>query len=172
MTQNKEFSDHYLGNDLKIDLSNVWFIYSLNYTHLINKTLLDRITIIKLDGYDDKQKVEICRKFLIPKALENAGLNLDDVKFSDKALNSLISKTNKLYDRDTKDEKGNTGVRKLKDAIIDIISKINFLRINKGIGMSFSVEDFSIPFTVKSSHIEKFYKDPKKDDMSYQKIYI
>lgn len=86
--QNINFRDSYL--DLPFDLSNVFFILTANTLDTIPQPLLDRAEIIELSGYIDQEKIEIARKFLIPKNLEKNGLKKNQVKFTKEAL-SLIA---------------------------------------------------------------------------------
>jgi ATP-dependent Lon protease len=160
-TQNHKFTDKYLGNDIKINLSNMWFIYSLNYASLIDKTLIDRIPIINIGGYDNKQKKEMALKYLIPEALNNINLKPDDIIFSNGSMDYIIQETNKMYSKATQDKNGNSGVRKLKDAIASIIMKLNLLRntvLDDGsygeLNLSFSIKDFKLPFTVLKEHVD------------------
>lgn len=160
-TQNHEFVDKYLGNDIKINLSNMWFIYSLNYVELIDKTLADRIPIIQIEGYSVKQKLEMAKMHLIPDAIKNVHLKQNDISFSDDALNYIITETNKMYSSETKDKNGNSGVRKLKDVISNTITKINFLKntiLEDGtygdLKISFAIPDFKLPFLVERKHID------------------
>jgi ATP-dependent Lon protease len=159
-TQNYKFTDKYLGNDIKINLSNMWFIYSLNYMDNIDKTLVDRIPVITVEGYNSKQKKEMAFKHLIPEALKNINIGKNDIVFSDESIEYIIQETNKLYSIETQDKKGNSGVRKLKDIIATVIMKINLLKNtllkdgSYGIKLSFSVKDFKLPFTVLREHVD------------------
>jgi ATP-dependent Lon protease len=175
-TQNNEFCDKYLGNDIKIDLSNLWFIYSLNYKELIDKTLLDRISLIEVSGYTTIEKKEMSIKYLIPNALKNIGLG--GVSFSDDALHLIIKKTNELYDNDTKDKNGNSGVRKLKDCIANIVSKINYLN-NLGqcnesyreLIPSFAIKNFKLPYIINTNDINTLNIFAKDVETSHNGMY-
>jgi ATP-dependent Lon protease len=171
-TQNHEFADKYLGNDIKMNLSNMWFIYSLNYTELIDKTLADRIPIIHIDGYNTNQKLEMSKRHLIPTAIKNVHLDKKDISFSDDALTYIITETNKMYSETTKDKNGNSGVRKLKDAISNVITKINFLKniiLEDGtygdLNISFAIKDFKLPFVVERKHIDTLKVLSKKESI-------
>ena len=82
--QNVSFRDNYL--DLPFDVSNVFFILTANSLDSIPGPLLDRAEIIQLSGYIDQEKIEIAKKYLIPKNLEKNGLKKSQVKYSKSAI--------------------------------------------------------------------------------------
>ena len=82
--QNVSFRDNYL--DLPFDVSNVFFILTANSLESIPGPLLDRAEIIHLSGYIDQEKIEIAKKYLIPKNLEKNGLKKNQVKYSKSAI--------------------------------------------------------------------------------------
>jgi ATP-dependent Lon protease len=86
--QNHSFRDHYLEVDL--DLSEVLFIPTANVADTIPAPLLDRMEIIRLDGYTEDEKLGIARDHLLRRQLERNGLNADDVRVDDDALRSII----------------------------------------------------------------------------------
>jgi ATP-dependent Lon protease len=86
--QNGTFRDHYL--DVPFDLSNVLFIATANQLDTIPAPLLDRMEIIRLSGYVLEEKMEIARRYLIPKSLKNAGLKSGQVVIRKEALAALI----------------------------------------------------------------------------------
>jgi ATP-dependent Lon protease len=86
--QNSSFRDHYL--DVPFDLSNVLFVATANQLDTIPAPLLDRMEVIRLSGYVLEEKMEIARKYLIPKALKNSGLNAGQVTIRKDALAALI----------------------------------------------------------------------------------
>ena len=177
-TQNHEFCDKYLGNDIKINLSQLWFIYSLNYKHLIDKTLLDRLTIIEVGGYSDNQKKEMALQYLLPDVLKNINLNKGDITFSDEALNYIITETNKMYDDETKDKNNMSGVRKLKDAIGNLVMKINYLKniiLEDGtygdLKPSFGILNFKLPFKIQKECVDKLAIFTKIENEPYMNMY-
>ncbi len=86
--QNKDFLDHYL--DVRFDLSNVLFICTANQTDTIPLPLLDRMEVIKLAGYILEEKIEIARRYLIPKQLAAHGLKPGNLAIGDAALRQII----------------------------------------------------------------------------------
>jgi ATP-dependent Lon protease len=86
--QNPSFRDHFL--DVPFDLSNVLFITTANQLDTVPAPLLDRMEVIRLSGYILQEKVEIARRYLVPKALANHGLEKNQVTIHKSALVSLI----------------------------------------------------------------------------------
>ena len=86
--QNSSFRDHYL--DLPFDLSRVLFICTANQVETIPSPLLDRMDVLQLSGYTEEEKLEIARKYLVPKQLEAHGLDPQAVSFPDETLRLVI----------------------------------------------------------------------------------
>ncbi len=86
--QNKTFHDNYL--DLDYDLSNVLFITTANSISPIQPALLDRMEVINVTGYLAEEKMEIARKFLVPKQMEEHGLKKDSLRIDKAALTAII----------------------------------------------------------------------------------
>ena len=113
--QNKWFLDHYLG--LPIDLSNVLFICTANYKQNIDPALLNRLRIIDVPSYNDEEKFELAKNYLLPRIFHSAELykeNQKRVLFTDEAIKEIIECT--------KDEETGGGVRRLK-TILSILIK-------------------------------------------------
>ncbi len=87
--QNHTFRDHYL--EIELDLSNVVFIATANVADTIPAPLLDRMELVRLDGYTEDEKLFIAGKYLLPRQLERAGLTNDEVSVSDDAVRSVIT---------------------------------------------------------------------------------
>ena len=82
--QNTNFRDHYL--DIPFDISNVFFIVTANTLDTIPSPLIDRMEVIQLPGYIDTEKLEIAKRYLVPKSLEKNGLKKNQVKYSQNSL--------------------------------------------------------------------------------------
>jgi ATP-dependent Lon protease len=87
--QNFAFRDNYLG--VTFDLSNVMFMTTANVLETIQPALRDRMEIINLSGYTEEEKIEIARRHLVPKQIEENGLRKKDIKFDKKALARIVS---------------------------------------------------------------------------------
>src|ERR1039457_3957546 len=108
--QNNTFTDHYL--DLPFDLSPVLFIATANWLEPIHPALRDRLEVIELPSYTETEKLQIAKRYLVPRQLEEHGLTKSDVKFSDAALRRLIRE----YTREA-------GVRQLEREIAALTRK-------------------------------------------------
>lgn len=108
--QNNEFLDHYL--DLRFDLSKALFVCTANQLDTIPAPLRDRMEIISLSGYIAQEKLQIARKYLLPRQLQRAGLKRSQLKLNTPALKAIIEG----YARDA-------GVRRLEKQIGKIVRK-------------------------------------------------
>ncbi len=87
--QNHSFRDHYL--DVELDLSGVLFIATANVADTIPSPLLDRMEVIRFDGYTTSEKVAIARGYLWPRQVERSGLHEDEVEISDETLTTVTT---------------------------------------------------------------------------------
>jgi ATP-dependent Lon protease len=108
--QNHTFTDHYL--DLPFDLSRVLFITTANWLEPIHPALRDRLEVIELPSYTESEKLQIAKRYLVPRQIEEHGLTRRDVKFADSALRKLIRE----YTREA-------GVRQLEREIAALLRK-------------------------------------------------
>src|ERR1700756_3620667 len=109
--QNFMFMDHYL--DVEYDLSQVFFIATANVLHTVPPALQDRMEVIRLSGYTELEKLEIAKRFLVPKQMKQTGLKTEDLEFADDGLQTLIQS----YTREA-------GVRNLEREIGNVCRKI------------------------------------------------
>ena len=109
--QNHTFRDHYL--EIELDLSDVLFLATANVADTIPDALLDRMEVVRLDGYTDTEKVSIARNHLLPRQLERAALTADEVTVDDEALRLLASEHTR-----------EAGVRQLERAIGRVLRKV------------------------------------------------
>jgi ATP-dependent Lon protease len=109
--QNSSFRDHYL--DVAFDLSRVMFITTANTLDTVPGPLLDRMEVINLAGYTEEEKLQIARRYLVPRQVERNGLRRSRLTFSDSALRTIIAD----YTREA-------GVRNLERQIGTIARKI------------------------------------------------
>src|SRR4029079_10685295 len=86
--QNHSFTDHYL--DVEYDLSSVFFIATANVIHSIRQALQDRLEVIRLPGYTEREKVEIAKRHLVPKQIQSHGLKENNISFTDEALQDVV----------------------------------------------------------------------------------
>jgi ATP-dependent Lon protease len=115
--QNNTFRDHYL--DVAFDLSRVMFIATANLLDNIPSALRDRMEILELTGYTDDDKLNIARRYLVPKQMKANGLDPERVRFEDKALMSIIQHyTREAGVRNLEREIG-TAARKLATAVAE-----------------------------------------------------
>ena len=109
--QNNTFLDHYIDTDF--DLSQVMFIVTANMLDAIPRPLIDRMEIIRLPGYTEEEKLEIGRRFLLPKQMKSHGLTDKNLRITDPAMFKLIRE----YTREA-------GVRNLEREITSVCRKV------------------------------------------------
>ncbi|MGM9788657.1 MAG: endopeptidase La [Candidatus Cryptobacteroides sp.] len=131
--QNGSFHDNYL--DLDYDLSNVLFLTTANSINPIQPALLDRMEIINVSGYLAEEKMEIAKKYLVPKQLEEHGLSKNLLKISPKALREIIDN----YTHES-------GVRNLEKQIAKI-ARVTAKKL---------AMDEDVPKTIEPSHLKEY----------------
>ncbi|MCJ7723467.1 MAG: endopeptidase La [Anaerolineales bacterium] len=123
--QNVEFRDNYL--EVAFDLSQVMFITTANQIETIPGPLLERMEVIELSGYTEREKMAIAKGYLIPRQIRENGLRSKEIKFTNSGLRTIVNK----YTREA-------GVRNLERKIGAICRKVG-TRITEGIGESFKI---------------------------------
>jgi ATP-dependent Lon protease len=139
--QNFSFRDHYL--DLPFDISNILFIATANSLDTIPRPLLDRMEVIRLSGYIAEEKIEISKKYLIPKTLKAAGLMKKHIRYHKSALLAII----RGYAREA-------GLRNLEKALAKIHRKVAKKVVMKEYGPK------EPPFIFTEDNIEKYLGKP------------
>ena len=151
--QNSTFRDDYL--DLPYDVSNVFFILTANTLDSIPSPLLDRAEVIQLSGYIDQEKLEIAKKYLIPKSLEKNGLKKGQVKYTKAALDRIA----KEYAREA-------GVRHYEKCLDKIHRKL-VTELVQGNNVTTTMGSLSLskgPITIDSPDLDKYLGKPDFDE--------
>ncbi|MEU3921370.1 endopeptidase La [Streptomyces sp. NPDC029004] len=129
--QNHTFRDHYL--EVELDLSDVVFLATANVLEAIPEALLDRMELVRLDGYTEDEKVVIARDHLLPRQLERAGLEPGEVIIEESALRKLAGE----YTREA-------GVRNLERSVARLLRKV---------AAQHELGDQELPFTIGAEQL-------------------
>jgi ATP-dependent Lon protease len=130
--QNTTFVDHYL--EVEYDLSHVLFVATANSLHSISRPLLDRMEVIRIEGYTEDEKLNIARKYLISKQLAAHGFVPKQIDFTDAALTEII----RSYTREA-------GVRNLEREIAHVCRKLARILVkSKDKGVQFLIDKGNI----------------------------
>jgi len=108
--QNFSFRDHYMECD--VDLSDVLFFTTANSLDTVDRPLYDRMEVIEINGYTDEEKLEIAKRYIIPKQLEENGLKKSQLRINDSAIKDII----RYYTKES-------GVRELERKIAAVMRK-------------------------------------------------
>lgn len=144
--QNHTFRDHYL--EVELDLSDVVFLATANVLEAIPEPLLDRMELVRLDGYTEDEKVTIARDHLLPRQLERAGLEPGEVVLEDDALRRLAGE----YTREA-------GVRNLERAVARLLRKV---------AAQHELGERELPFTVGADQLRPLIGRPHHTPESAQ----
>ncbi|MCQ8834367.1 endopeptidase La [Streptomyces malaysiensis] len=144
--QNHTFRDHYL--EVELDLSDVVFLATANVLEAIPEALLDRMELVRLDGYTEDEKVTIARDHLLPRQLERAGLEPGEVTVADEALRKLAGE----YTREA-------GVRTLERSIARLLRKV---------AAQHELGERELPFTVDVAELRPLIGRPHHTPESAQ----
>src|SRR5690349_16015009 len=146
--QNNTFTDHYL--DLPFDLSRVFFIATANQLGPIPPPLRDRMEVIQLAGYSDREKLQIAKRYLMPRQVRENGVTPEQLEFEDAAINLIATR----YTREA-------GVRQLERNIGRVARKVA-LKIAKGETQKIVVKDEDIKEFLGSP---KFYPEEARKEL-------
>ena len=138
--QNSTFRDNYLG--VTFDLSNVMFMTTANVLDTIQPALRDRMEVISLSGYTEEEKLEIARRHLIPKQIDENGLDKDDVRFDRRAITRIVGE----YTREA-------GLRQLEREFGKVCRKVARRKAE--------AEDGFQPVRVTAENVKDFLRQPK-----------
>ncbi|MEV6565369.1 endopeptidase La [Streptomyces kronopolitis] len=144
--QNHTFRDHYL--EVELDLSDVVFLATANVLDAIPEALLDRMELVRLDGYTEDEKVVIARDHLLPRQLERAGLEPGEVTLEDGALRKLAGE----YTREA-------GVRNLERSLARLLRKV---------AVRHELGEQELPFTVAAEQLRALIGRPHHTPESAQ----
>lgn len=112
-SQNSQFSDHFLGTSF--DLSKIVFIATANSLDTIHPALRDRMEIIDISGYSLQEKLQIGKKYLVPRQITENGISAETIQISDEMINKIIL-----------DYTGESGVRNLERAIGSVCRQVAY----------------------------------------------
>lgn len=135
--QNHDFRDEYFP-ELPVDLSSIWFVYSMNSLP-VDSALRDRLYTVEVPGYTFKEKIEIVQRHILPRTLENLRLKKGDIVMDNSVIGYLVEKV----------ASNDKGVRRLEKAILEMCSKIVFVYHHKD----------SIEYTFESGFLKKRARD-------------
>lgn len=148
-TQNHEFFDRYFAS-IPIDLSRVLFVFSYNDRDNIDPILRDRMQEIKIDSLSKKEKVVICKNYILPEIFKNVGFGPDEIIFSNQILEHIIG----CYTNES-------GCRRIKEILLNIVRDINLDKIHGKIN--------KFPYYITEEYITEFMVDKPK--VTHDKIH-
>lgn len=146
--QNNAFVDHYL--DIEYDLSDIIFITTANDLGSIPEPLFDRMEIIEFSGYTDIEKLSIAKKYLIPRVLKKSGITEKNIKFTDSAIMTIITK----YTFEA-------GLRSFERELYKIARKVAKEYLLKG--------DKKFSITIQPENLEKYLKGERYEESRINK---
>lgn len=166
-TQNTHFCDKYLP-ELPIDLSKIWFIFSLNDENLMDPILRNRMNLIKVTGYTPKDKLQIIDKFIIKQICESLQIDHSLIILTPEIKNYIITKCSQ-----------EDGIRDLKRAIEALYRKLDVLckavqpdGTFGDLKLSFSIKNFILPYTLTYQDINLLLKNYIKESKIPPGLYV
>jgi ATP-dependent Lon protease len=155
-SQNSLFQDNYFPG-IHIDLSKCLFVFSFNNAAKVDPILKDRMYVINTKGFEPKEKIEICRNYILPELFETYLFTNKEIIFTDESLLLIIEKYT------SKEE----GVRNLKRCLETIISKVNIYYLSQNspkednkekIPLTFEIKGFQLPLSIDSNIVDTLLK--------------
>ncbi len=146
--QNVAFRDHYL--DLPFDVSSVMFIATANTLDTVPPPLLDRMEVIRLSGYIQQEKIQIARRYLIPRSLERAGLAKNQVKYERAALQAISNS----WAREA-------GLRNYEKALD---------RVHRKVAKGVVLDEIDLPLTIGTEQLPEYLGRPVFHDEERNRI--
>lgn len=146
-TQNNTFCDKYFS-ELDFDLSNIWFMFSVNNINDIDPILLNRLNLVFVEDYNNSDKINIIRDYLLPTILENNSLLKNDIIINNKNIEYIIS---------ISEDKSIRGLKRLVDKIIKRLSVLKNIGNNK-LELSYMIPNFKIPINLNKQNIDCLLK--------------
>ena len=150
--QNMDFEDKYLSG-IPLDLSRAMFVFSGNDINKIDRILMDRLVVVRLAGYESKDKIAIAEQYLLPAALREVSL-MEKVAIHRDIIQHILENY----------AKEETGVRELKRCLEQIAQRINMLRMFNVKELPFHIPGFALPFVLKKEHVDLFLKKKDTDE--------
>jgi ATP-dependent Lon protease len=170
-SQNSLFQDNYFPG-IHLDLSKALFIFSFNDESKVDRILKDRMYVINTKGFKPKDKIEICRNYVLPELLDTFLFTSEEIVFSDEAIIHIIEKYT------GKEE----GVRNLKRCLETIISKINIYYLsdkknedkneNDKIPLTFTIKDFTLPINITEDIVKELLPCGKNEGQPPEHMYM
>ena len=151
-SQNNTFHDNYFPG-VNIDLSKVLFVFSFNDESKINRILKDRMQVIRTNGYELKDKLEIAKNYLLPEIYSVYNYTDKDITFTDECITYIINNF-------TSDE---SGVRNLKRCLDNLISLLNLYNISKNDKkiIDTKIKEFKLPIILTNENVDSLLKKDK-----------
>lgn len=143
-TQNDNFRDLYMP-EIHLDLSKILFICAANNLDEIDKVLLDRMTVIELDGYSIAEKIGIVKQHLFPKIYTELGFSAKELTFGDNDIKYMIENKTDMC----------PGVRDCEKKIYQLCERIALIKYAKDIPFSFNIANIKFPLTITRNIIDK-----------------
>ena len=156
--QNNSFNDKYFSG-VDINFSKALFFFSFNDIELINPILKDRLTIVKFNGYNIDEKINIVKDFIVPELLKNIGFLKDDIVINIEIIKYII-------DKYTNNE---SGVRNIKRKIEDLFLKINLLKLMKNnsknmMDIQYNIKNMKFPLSITQEIVDNLLDIKNKNN--------